>query len=70
MSDKAQFNTDYIKIDLLESDGSAWGNIVYNGRTTHIGMYEEGKIARQLFLIDNVRLEQLVKTLQMLVKRN
>lgn len=51
------------KIDLVGDDGLAWAQVEIGGNTALIGMYEDGKIERQLFLIDRDRARQLVKIL-------
>ena len=59
---------DRIRIDLIDKNNHTWGNIIYDSNYTLIGMYEDGKIARQLFVIDKTQLKQLINTLQMLIK--
>jgi len=51
------------KIDLIGDNGLAWAQVeVGNGRAL-VGMYEDGKIERQLFTIDRDQARQLVKIL-------
>jgi hypothetical protein len=57
---------DRIEIELVKNDGK-WGQIVDDGERTLIGMYELGKVQRQLFYMDRGQLRQLVNTLTMIV---
>lgn len=51
------------KIDLVGDDGLAWAQVEIGSNTALIGMYEDGKIERQLFTIDRDQACQLVKIL-------
>lgn len=62
-------NSERIVIDLFSHDAFyPWANIIYKNGVTNIGMYEDGKIARNLFSMDRTQLKQLVNTLKMLIK--
>ena len=43
------------------------GQIIDDGERTLVGMYEEGKVERQLFYMDREQLKQLVTTLAMML---
>lgn len=58
-----------IEIDLLDDDHK-WSHIEDDGERTLIGMYESGKVERELFYIERSRLKQLVDVLQMLCMSN
>ena len=58
-----------IEIDLLD-DERKWCRIEDDGELTLIGMYESGKVERELFYIERSRLKQLVYVLQMLCMAN
>lgn len=51
------------KIDLVGDDGIVWAQVEIGSNTALVGMYEDGKIARQLFTIDRDQARQLVKIL-------
>lgn len=57
-----------IKIELI-GNGNApndpWGQVIDDGTKTLIGMYENGKVARQLFCLDRKQLRQLTAVLNM-----
>lgn len=55
-----------IEIELVKDDHK-WGQIIDDGANTLIGMYESGKVERQLFYMDREQLRQLVNALAMLV---
>lgn len=57
---------DRIEIELVKND-CKWGQIIDDGERTLIGMYELGKMQRQLFYIDREQLRQLVNTLTTIV---
>lgn len=58
-----------IEIDLLD-DERKWCHIEDDCERTLIGMYESGKVERELFYIERSRLKQLVGVLQMLCMAN
>ena len=55
-----------IEIELI-NDEHKWGQIIDDGENTLVGMYENGKVERQLFYIDREQLKQLVITLTMIL---
>lgn len=57
---------DRIEIELVKND-CKWGQIIDDGERTLIGMYELGKMQRQLFYMDREQLRQLVNTLTTIV---
>ena len=57
---------DRIEIELVKND-CKWGQIIDDGERTLIGMYELGKVQRQLFYMDREQLRQLVNTLTTIV---
>ena len=57
---------DRIEIELVKNDHK-WGQIIDDGERTLVGMYEEGKVERQLFYMDREQLRQLVNTLAMML---
>lgn len=66
--------TNNLKIDVCDDKKEPWLNIEHtvldDGKSfTLIGMYECGVVARHLFTMNEKQLEQLYKTLEMLVKK-
>ena len=57
---------DKIEIELVKDDHK-WGQIIDDGNNTLVGMYESGKVERQLFYMDREQLRQLVTTLAMML---
>lgn len=57
-----------IKIELIGNDDTKnpWGQVIDDGISTLIGMYEDGKVARQLFLLNRKQLKQLSAVLNMI----
>lgn len=58
-----------IEINLKNKDGHAWGHITYDKERTLLGMYEDGKVARELFYMDNNQLKQMAEVLTMLANK-
>lgn len=57
-----------IKIELIDNGDTQnpWGQVIDDGTSTLIGMYENGKVARQLFLLNRKQLKQLSAVLNMI----
>lgn len=47
----------------IKLHGHAWANVVVDSESCLVGMYEDGKIARQLFLMDRESAAELAKIL-------
>lgn len=61
-------NYTQIKIELI-GDGDTknpWCQVIDDKTSTLIGIYEDGKVARQLFLLDRKQLKQLLEVLSMI----
>lgn len=58
-----------IEINLKNKDGHAWGHITHDKERTLLGMYEDGKVARELFYMDNDQLKQMAEVLTMLANK-
>lgn len=63
-----KLNIGNIDIDLLDDRNNAWGKIKCTERSLLIGMYEDGKVAKELFMMDKKQVEQLGKMLLLLSK--
>lgn len=57
-----------LNIDIKSHD-HAWANVEINSDLCLVGMYEDGKIARRLFLMDREQAAQLVKILNAFVNK-
>lgn len=51
-----------LNIDIKSND-HAWANVEIDDLSCLVGMYEDGKIARRLFLMDREQAAQLAKIL-------
>ena len=63
-----KLNIGNIDIDLLDDRNNAWGKIKCTELRILIGMYEDGKVAKELFMMDKKQAEQLGKMLLLLSK--
>ena len=63
-----KLNIGNIDIDLLDDRNNAWGKIKCTESSILIGMYEDGKVAKELFMMDKKQAEQLGKMLLLLSK--
>ena len=63
-----KLNISNIDIDLLDDRNNAWGKIKCTESSFLIGMYEDGKVAKELFMMDKKQAEQLGKMLLLLSK--
>lgn len=63
-----KLNIGNIDIDLLDDRNNAWGKIKCTECGLLIGMYEDGKVAKELFMMDKKQAEQLGKMLLLLTK--